>query len=462
MKFSTDRRLQAGFWLLTLVPVLFGLLAAHSVNETIRAAQELKQSNELIRELESFLSRLKDVEVDQREFVLTNDESYATDIRKAKADVDRMLGHIQSQNIGDNWKELLRTLLPEKFSQIDTTLKLRREGDLQGATATLKRSENGQAMDDIRRSVNAMIGEQSKLLDEHQDNRNRQFIYMLVVFVVVLLVNAALIWTLFYSVRLESARMERVNEELEERVEQRTVELRRSNDELQQFAYVASHDLKEPMRMISSYATLLQRRYEGRLDEDADTFIHFITDGVRRMNTLITDLLSYSRAGQLGDDPKVRVETEQVLASVLENIKASVVDTGAVVTYDALPAITYEPVRLSQLLQNLLSNALKYRRPDVPPFVHISADQVGNEIQFSVRDNGQGIAPEYQADIFGIFKRLHGKDVEGTGIGLATCKKIVEEHGGRIWVESQPGAGSIFHFTVPVVKSTVQHRAATM
>lgn len=461
MKFSTGSRLQAGFWLLTLVPVLFGLLAVHSVHETIHAANELKQSNELIRDLESFLSRLKDVEVDQREFVLTNDESYATDIRKAKADVDKMLAHIQSQNIGDNWKELLRTLLPEKFSQIDTTLRLRREGDLEGATATLKRGENGQPMDDIRRSVNAMIAEQSKLLDEHQENRNRQFSYMLAVFVVVLLVNAALIWTLFYSVRRESMRMERVNEELEEHVEQRTLELRRSNEELQQFAYIASHDLKEPMRMISSYATLLQRRYDGRLDEDANTFIQFITDGVRRMNTLITDLLSYSRAGQPGDEPKVRVETEQVLASVLDNISASITETGAVVTHDALPPITYEPVRLSQVLQNLLSNALKYHRPDVPPLVHISADQVGNEIQFSIRDNGQGIAPEYQADIFGIFKRLHGKDVEGTGIGLATCKKIVEEHGGRIWVDSQPGVGSIFHFTVPVLKSSAQHRVAS-
>ena len=200
--------------------------------------------------------------------------------------------------------------------------------------------------------------------------------------------------------------------------------------------------------MISSYSSLLQRRYQNRLDEDANDYIGFIVDGVKRMNLLITDLLDYSRAGQTDDEEMAEVDPEAVLRSVLENLKVTIADAGAVVTHDRLPKVLFDPMRLSQLLQNLIGNAIKYRG-DKKPVIRVSAERHGSETVFSVRDNGPGIPPEHHETVFGIFKRLHGKDVEGTGIGLAMCRRIVERHGGRIWVESTPGSGATFRFTVP-------------
>jgi light-regulated signal transduction histidine kinase (bacteriophytochrome) len=242
--------------------------------------------------------------------------------------------------------------------------------------------------------------------------------------------------------------MREINQELEKRVAQRTEALRRSNEDLQQFAYVASHDLQEPLRMVASYTELLQRRYKGKLDQDADDFIFYIVDGVQRMSNLIRGLLDYSRASGSTDEPLKPVDTERALVTALGNLKASIDAIDAEITYDPLPAVQCHPLRMQQLLQNLISNAIKYRG-ERKPHVHISAVENEQEIVFTVKDNGIGIAPEYFDEIFGVFKRLHGREYEGTGIGLAMCKKIIERYGGRIWVESKPGEGSSFHFSIP-------------
>ena len=226
-------------------------------------------------------------------------------------------------------------------------------------------------------------------------------------------------------------------------------ELKRSNDELQQFAYVSSHDLQEPLRMVSSYTQLLAVRYKGRLDSDADEFIAFAVDGCNRMQGLIQDLLAYSRAGSNG---KALSETsgEDALQAALTNLRAAMEQSGAVVTHDSLPVIKTDETQLTQIFQNLVGNAIKYRRAESPQ-VHISASKNGgNEWIFSVRDNGLGIDPQYFDRIFVLFQRLHGRDeFEGTGIGLAICKKLLERLGGRIWVESQPEKGSTFYFALP-------------
>jgi PAS domain S-box-containing protein len=226
-------------------------------------------------------------------------------------------------------------------------------------------------------------------------------------------------------------------------------ELKRSNDELQQFAYVSSHDLQEPLRMVSSYTQLLAKRYEGRLDSDADEFIAFAVDGCNRMQGLIQDLLVYSRAGTNGKALR-EISGENALKVALTNLRATVEQSGGVVTHDALPAIKTDETQLTQIFQNLVGNAIKYRRAE-SPLVHVSASKNrGNEWIFSVRDNGLGIDPQYFDRIFILFQRLHGRDeFEGTGIGLAICKKILERLGGRIWVESQPGKGSTFYFALP-------------
>ncbi len=226
-------------------------------------------------------------------------------------------------------------------------------------------------------------------------------------------------------------------------------ELRRSNEELQQFAYVSSHDLQEPLRMVASYTQLLAKRYKGRLDSDADEFIAFAVDGCSRMQGLIQDLLAYSRAGTNGKT-LCEVSGEEALQGALTNLRITIEQSGAVVSHDSLPAIETDETQLTQVFQNLVGNAIKYRAAEAPR-VHVSAAKNGdNEWIFSVRDNGLGIAPQYFDRIFVLFQRLHGRnEFEGTGIGLAICKKVLERLGGRIWVDSQLGTGSTFYFALP-------------
>ncbi len=235
----------------------------------------------------------------------------------------------------------------------------------------------------------------------------------------------------------------------EEHLNKTMEELKRSNDELEQFAYVASHDLQEPLRMVASYTQLLAQRYKGRLDSDADEFIAFAVDGCNRMQGLIQDLLSYSRAGA-NKQVLREISCENALEKALKNLRATIEQSGATVTHDSLPDILMDETQLVQVLQNLIGNAIKYRSAE-PPNVHVSAARnAGNEWIFSVRDNGMGIEARYFERIFILFQRLHGqKEFEGTGIGLAMCKKIVDRLGGRIWVESQPKKGSTFYFALP-------------
>jgi PAS domain S-box-containing protein len=225
-------------------------------------------------------------------------------------------------------------------------------------------------------------------------------------------------------------------------------ELRRSNEELQQFAYVASHDLQEPLRMVASYTQLLSRRYKGKLDTDADEFIAFAVDGASRMQRLIRDLLTYSRVGTKGRDLSV-TSSEEALQQALLNLRGAIEEGGALVTHDPLPTVLADEMQLTQLFQNLVGNAIKYQSPGVPK-VHISASRNGDaKWTFAVKDNGLGIDPQYFERIFGVFQRLHKREeFAGTGIGLAICKKIVERHGSNIQVESEPGHGSTFRFAL--------------
>lgn len=224
--------------------------------------------------------------------------------------------------------------------------------------------------------------------------------------------------------------------------------LRRANADLEQFAYAAAHDLQEPIRNLSLSTQLLARRYSGKLDGQGQEFINSTVDSARRMHDLIQDLLAYTRAvNPSQEEPQADANT--VMQGVLRDLKTAIEESGASVSYERLPILSLPGVQLAQLLQNLVGNALKYRS-DKPPQVHVSAERLEKEWLFTVRDNGVGIPAEHRERIFNVFKRLHGRDIPGTGIGLAICQRIVGHSGGRIWVESEEGVGSSFHFTIPL------------
>ena len=237
-------------------------------------------------------------------------------------------------------------------------------------------------------------------------------------------------------------------------------ELVQSNMELGNFAHVASHDLQEPLRMISSYLQLLERRYKDRIDPEATEFILYAVEGAKRMKKLIQDLLALSRAGTQPATFRP-VETQDLFDATCANLALAIEESGAEITSDALPEIVGEPGLLSQVFQNLISNALKFRRKGEKPHVHVSARNAGANWVFSVRDDGIGIERRHQERIFGIFERLHGADqYEGSGVGLAITKRILERHGGRIWVESAPGQGSTFFFELPIRSGQTAPEAA--
>jgi len=252
------------------------------------------------------------------------------------------------------------------------------------------------------------------------------------------------------QIRNLNAHLEQLNAHLEERVQERTEALMRSNDELAQFAYVASHDLQEPLRTVSLYTQLLADRYGKSLDSTGRTFIDFIVDNSLRMEQLIRDLLEYSSVDAATRE-LAPTSCDAALDFAIRNLELGIAETGACIDREALPMVRGELTQFVRLFQNLIGNSIKYRHPDRPPHIQVKATRHGRDWVFSVRDNGAGIESEYAERVFGIFKRLHGREKPGTGMGLAICRKIVSHMGGRIWVESVPGEGSNFLFRLPAL-----------
>lgn len=267
----------------------------------------------------------------------------------------------------------------------------------------------------------------------------------------------------FAELHRKTRQLEQLNHELEQRVAERTEELQQRaealqrlnaqlaerNQELDTFTYITSHDLQEPLRMVTTYVQLFAKRYQGQLDAEAEQFIHFAVEGVKRLQALLRDLLAYTRVG--GQQFVLsRVDSAHVLQRTLENLRARIADVKATITYDPLPPVLADASQLGLVFQNLVSNALKFRA-SASPCIHIAVDQEQTRYRFAIRDNGIGIAPQYADQIFQVFQRLHThQEYPGTGMGLAICKKIIEQHGGRIWVESALGEGSTFFFTLPM------------
>jgi signal transduction histidine kinase len=249
-------------------------------------------------------------------------------------------------------------------------------------------------------------------------------------------------------------------QELNQRLDAQTAELRRSNSDLEQFAYVASHDLQEPLRKVSSFCELLAKRYGGKLDDRADQYIHFAVDGARRMSVLINDLLAFSRIGRTATGKWSQLDCSALLTQALRNLDEIIIQTGATITHDPLPTVVGEASLLTTVFQNLIGNAIKFRG-EQPPQIHIAAAVDGDFWTFRVQDNGIGIDPAYADKIFAIFQRLHSKEAyPGTGIGLALCRKIIDYHHGRIWLDSATTSGSAFSFTLPTIADNTEEPTA--
>ena len=252
------------------------------------------------------------------------------------------------------------------------------------------------------------------------------------------------------AIALDNAQLFEESKQAQEALRQSNEELRRANEDLNQFAYSASHDLQEPLRMVAIYSQLLERRYGGKLDDSAKEYIQYTVQGAKRMEMLVRDLLAYTQAADISNEDIPAVNAAAVLDKVLLNLRSAIEENGAVVSCSALPDVQVKEVHLTQLFQNLVGNAIKYRKPDARPHIEVSCREIDGSHQFCFADNGIGVPPEYQKQIFGIFKRLHTSDqYSGTGIGLAICQRIVERYGGRIWVESEEGKGSRFYFILP-------------
>jgi signal transduction histidine kinase len=346
------------------------------------------------------------------------------------------------------------SLVQKRFAQANQLLETQRQRGFAAALEVTKSGEADRTMDDLRKHVGELLKKVDTIEEgylSHSRNLNRwTFIFFAVGTLVMI---AVMVWLynvlLSYLYARDDAReqLEKVNAGLQTHIEERTRELQEMNEELGQFAYVASHDLQEPLRTITSFSQLLAARYRGKLDDDADEFIGYIVTASRRMTDLINGLLQMVRLRKTGQ-PVAPASFEQMLGDAEISLQAAIRESEARIEHGPLPTLVVDQVQFSQVLQNLISNAIKYRRTE-PPFIRVEARRDRGYWIFSVADNGRGFNQELAERIFGLFQRLHGKEVEGTGMGLSIARKIVERHGGRIWAESKEGAGTTFFFSLP-------------
>jgi signal transduction histidine kinase len=468
MTFKT--KLFAGAGAALAILLFVGWFSYDSTRRNEKDRQWVAHTHLVLEKLDSVLGNLIDAETGQRSFLFTGKalflDPYNDALSHIHENVEELRELTADNAIQQQTLDALEPMIAAKLSYLKGSIEAReKDGTEASADAGLEETSK-QHMDVIRITIGYMKQEEGRLLairtKETSESSARTKAAIVVGNTVALLflslAGIVILQELSHR-RVAEEEVRALNAGLEQRVAERTEELAerardltRSNAELQQFAYVASHDLQEPLRMVASFTQLLAKRYRDKLDDDARDFINFAVDGATRMQTLISDLLAYSRVGTQGKALEP-TRCDAVMDRVLDSLKLAIEETGVVITRDRLPAILGDPVQIGQLFQNLLTNALKFRG-DKAPQVRISVEQDGCDWKISVSDNGIGISPEHSDRIFVIFQRLHTKtDYPGTGIGLAICKKIVERHGGRIWVEATPGGGSTFCFTIPTMET---------
>jgi signal transduction histidine kinase len=462
------KRTQLTFIWVALVPVVLAVLAWWGSLQYRAQVRWVSHTQQVLSEMDSLLLAVTNAEAGQRGYVLTGDESYAETFRAALPQVEGSIGRLRDliRDSGADQQARLEELAPAVRVRIDelrASIELRRTQGEAAANAAVP-AGSGRPFRRIALTINL---EEERLLAQRLRAQGHTEVRAAACFGAGIAVSIGLLFWAYHLIVLyanERKRAEqeavRLNAELEQRVTERTAELReanenliRSNADLERFAYVASHDLQEPLRMISAYVDLLARRYEGKLDKDADDYIRFAIEGASRMRLLISDLLSYSRTG-MQTLHLAPTDLEKVLETVLDNLRILCEEARAEIVHEPLPVVSGDQAGLMLVLQNLLSNAIKFRQPDLPPRVRVAAHRNGEEWRFVVEDNGIGFDGQYADRIFEIFQRLHSAGAyPGTGIGLAISKRVIEAHGGRMWAESAEGAGSKFWFSLPAAEA---------
>ncbi|HEY9669251.1 MAG TPA: CHASE3 domain-containing protein [Coleofasciculaceae cyanobacterium] len=466
-KWSVEKKSIALLGLASVILVGLNTLFYWNFLRQKETTERVAQSRLILQRLEAVLSSIKDAETGQRGYLLTGQESYLKPYNSAVKTIEPQIAQLKTLTVADPYQQqqlaTLRPLIAQKLAELEETIDLRKNQGLSAAVPLVLTNRGEVLMNQIRTTIQQMESGKNKQLQNWLTAREQAVFKGQLTFLVGIILNLFAFYLVYRAIRQETterhqaeAALKLLNDELEMRVQLATAELKestanllRSNQELEQFAYVASHDLQEPLRAVNSYAQLLARKYQANLDAKADKYLGYIMEGATRMQQLINDLLAFSRVGTHGK-PLELTDCEVVFSHVLDNLKIAIAENFALVTHNPLPRVIGDKIQLIQLFQNLIGNAIKFRGEEHPQ-VHVSAKSQKNEWVFCVRDNGIGIETEYFDRIFTIFQRLHSRsEYPGTGIGLAVCKKIVERHRGRIWVESMPGQGTTFYFTIPL------------
>ena len=463
-------------WIAVIPIVLFGasLWRRAHYNDLIRI---LDHSREVQVGIQDLLFSINDAETGRRGFIATGDTSYKdlleTISGRSSEIVHRLTDLTRDNPVQGANVQALDRLVAERMELLKQT------SQFGGQDAALREEKRAglATSTQISKVAAEMMAEETRLLESRKqamaqaDLESTGLLIAGSIATIVLLLWAYQIIRRYAAQRdhaesgvrqanqelnAKIGQLDQLNRQLEERVRARTVDLERSNQDLQQFAFVASHDLQEPLRMVSSYLGLLSKSCQGKLDSEQQKYIGFAVDGAARMQALIRDLLAYAQVST--QEPALtRTRLSEVVSQARYALLASIRETSAEIVTEPLPELDVDPLKMSLVFQNLLSNAIKFRQPGGIPSIQIQAHKERDEWCISVRDSGIGFDPKYAKKIFGAFQRLHGKaEYPGTGIGLAICSRIIDRHGGRIWAEANPGAGATFHFTLPDLSDSMQ------
>ncbi|MFL6451471.1 MAG: sensor histidine kinase [Bryobacteraceae bacterium] len=454
----TKRRLAVLF----AIPICFSLLFFAVTTTTEYMAAKFLDVENLLINLDALRGVAADVDTSERGFLLTADPQYLNPLRQASASMPELFQTTleQAKNQDKDLQARVShfvSLVRKRADGAERIVALERSGGLDTAKHAERPEIAEQTMNEIRSSVRDLHQrinwEQTRYARAQTRLNTIAFLIFAVGTSLMLVMLIRIYRAALDSLRARDAmygRLQEMNANLEAEVDHRTRDLRAANDELQQFAYVASHDLQEPLRTVTSFSQLLEARYKGRLGEDADEFIGYIVNSSRRMTDLINGLLALVRVRREGQ-PAEPVSFEAMVADAKTILQASVRDSQAQILVEGeLPALVVDRIQFMQVLENLFSNAIKYRS-ERPLVIRVAARRTATEWVFSVADNGRGFDQQYAARVFDLFQRLHVHEVpQGTGMGLSIARKVVERHGGHIWVESAAGVGSTFYFALPV------------